>query len=261
MCMHYKKYGDKSSALMVFIHGGGVSGWMWDKQVEYFSSQFHCLVPDLPEQGNSKSGTPFTINGAAEEIITLIEEAGKGKPVIAVGFSLGAQVLIAMLSKKPKLIDFAMINSALVKPIPFVNMLTKSMRFAFPLVKLKAFSNIQAKSMYIDEDYFNIYYQESRQISKDTFFRIMNENMSFKIPQNFKNARSKIVVTIGEKEKKIMKDSMKEILKSNPNCKGVLLPEIGHGFSLANPLLFNILLEEWIENDVIINEVKQISQI
>lgn len=37
-----------------------------------------------------------------------------------------------MFSKKQNLIDFAMIKSALVKPIPFVNILNKIM--ALPLV-------------------------------------------------------------------------------------------------------------------------------
>lgn len=256
--MHYKEFGDGNSALMVFIHGGGVSGWMWDKQIEYFSSKFHCLVPDMPEHGRSKNGVQFTINDAADEIIELIKEKSKGKRVIAIGFSLGAQVLIAMLNQKPNLIDFAMINSALVKPVPFANALTKSMMFAFPLVRYRAFSKIQAKSMYIDGDYQDIYYQESCQINKDAFVRVMNENMSFVIPNSFKNSSSKILVTVGEKERKIMKDSMKEIIESNPNCKGLIIPRIGHGFSLAEPKLFNATLEEWIENDVIISEAKQI---
>ncbi|HZH62751.1 MAG TPA: alpha/beta hydrolase, partial [Metabacillus sp.] len=99
---------------------------------------------------------------------------------------------------------------------------------------------------------------ESCQINKDAFVRVMNENMSFVIPNSFKNSSSKILVTVGEKERKIMKDSMKEIIESNPNCKGLIIPRIGHGFPLAEPKLFNATLEEWIENDVIISEAKQI---
>jgi len=256
--LHYKEFGEGNSTLMVFIHGGGVSGWMWDKQIEYFSSKFHCLIPDMPEHGRSNNGVQFTINGTADQINDLINEKGKGKRIIVIGFSLGSQVLIAMLSKKSNLIDFAMINSALVKPVPFAKTLTKSMMFAFPLVRNKAFSNIQAKSMYIDEAYQDIYYQESCQLNKDSFVRMMNENMSFSIANSFKNSTSKILVTVGVKERKIMKDSMKEIIKSNPNCKGYIIPRIGHGFSLANPELFNTTLEEWLENDVIPGEVKPI---
>ncbi|AST94369.1 alpha/beta hydrolase [Sutcliffiella cohnii] len=250
MWMYYKEFGIEHSTLMVFIHGGGVSGWMWDKQVEYFRSKFHCLVPDLPEHGKSIHEGHFTIDGAADKIINLINEKSNGKRVIAIGFSLGAQVLIAMIGKKPQLIDFAMINSPLVKKIPFANALTNSMMFAFPLVKYKAFSKIQAKSMYITEDYYDIYYEESCQLTKDSFLRVMKENMSFTIPHKFNTSNSKILVTVGEKERKIMKDSMKEVTNNSSNSKGVILPNIGHGFSLAHPDLFNRVLEEWIENDV-----------
>lgn len=89
--------------------------------------------------------------------------------------------------------------------------------------------------------------------AKKAFLRVMNENMSFSIPDRFENCRSKILVTVGEKERKMMKDSMKEIMKSNSNCKGLIIPRLGHGFSLANPTLFNATLEEWIENGVIIS--------
>jgi pimeloyl-ACP methyl ester carboxylesterase len=38
LVLHYEEYGDKNSTLMLFLHGGGVSGWMWDKQIQLFHS-------------------------------------------------------------------------------------------------------------------------------------------------------------------------------------------------------------------------------
>jgi len=102
--------------------------------------------------------------------------------------------------------------------------------------------------MYIPEDYFEIYYQESCGISKEAFARILDENMSFSIPQNFKNASSRILVTVGEKERDMMRKSFEDIVNSNPNCEGVILPKIGHGIPLAQPELFNKLLEQWLSS-------------
>lgn len=48
-----------------------------------------------------------------------------------------------------------------------------------------------------------------------------------------------------------MKVSMNEILASNTNCTGIIIPEIGHGISLANPILFNTLIENWLEHDIL----------
>ncbi|MEH6890050.1 alpha/beta hydrolase [Bacillus sp. JJ864] len=52
MSLQYKEYGNDNAPLMLLLHGGGVSGWMWDKQVQYFS-RYHCIVPDLPGHGVS----------------------------------------------------------------------------------------------------------------------------------------------------------------------------------------------------------------
>ncbi len=249
LVLHYKEYGDQNGPLMVFIHGGGVSGWMWNKQIDYFSN-YHCIVPDLLGQGQSSSDTDFTINSSAEKIINLMEEKGKKKQVIVIGFSLGAQILIAMLSIKPNLIDYAMINSALVRPIPFMKPMTKMLMLTLPFVKNRAFSNIQAKSMYIDKDDFETYYQESLLLNRETFARILEENMSFRLPENFKNSSSKILVTVGEKEKGIMKKSFADILRSHPSCTGLIIPNIGHGVSLAKPDYFHQLIEDWLAEDV-----------
>lgn len=259
MALHYQEYGDKKASLMLFLHGGGVSGWMWDKQVQYFT-HYHCVVPDLPEQGLSTHKTNFSIKCSAEKLISLIEDKAKGKKVIVIGFSLGAQVTIQMLSMKPDLIDYAIINSALVRPLSFAKKwISPSVRLTFPLIKNKSFSKIQAKTLYVNKDYFEKYYQESCQMKSDTLVRILEENMSFEIPDDFDKAKGKILVTVGEREKAVMKKSAMDLVKSNPNCKGVIISNMGHGIPLAKPDFFNQMMEVWIDEGSIPKEGKVIS--
>ena len=110
--------------------------------------------------------------------------------------------------------------------------------------------------MYINDDYFPIYYQESTQMKNETFVRIMVENMSFGVPDSFKNATSKILVTVGEKERKIMKESFVQLINSNPNSEGVIFPNIGHGASLAQPEFFNKVIESWIEQKPLPSQIR-----
>ena len=248
MGLHYQEYGDKNAPLIVFLHGGGVSSWMWDKQVRYFR-HYHCITIDLPEQGGSKYTENFTIQLSAEKINELIEKIANGKKVIVVGFSLGAQIAIQMLSINPSLIDYAFINSALVRPSLFVKKMIKpSIKLTFPLVKNKTFSKLQAKTLYIEEEYFETYYKETNQMKSDTLIRILEENMSFEIPKDFKKAEGQILVTVGEKEKAVMKKSTIDIVSNNPNCTGIIIPNAGHGISLLNPDFFNKMMEKWIED-------------
>lgn len=254
--MHYEEYGDKNGPLLLFVHGGGVSGWMWDKQIQYFT-QYHCIVPDLPEQGRSTIGTNFSIQTSAEQLIDLIHEKAKGKKVSVIGFSLGAQITIQLLSLEPDLVDHAIINSALVRLVPLAKQLiSPSIRLTFPLIKNKSFSKIQSKTLYLNEDYFDKYYKESSQMKVETLIRILEENMSFKLPENFQKARGKILVTVGDKEKAVMKKSAMDIVKSNPNCTGIILSNIGHGVPLANPTFFNRMIDAWIDEGNVPNEGK-----
>lgn len=98
--------------------------------------------------------------------------------------------------------------------------------------------------------------KESSQMKVETLIRILEENMSFKLPENFQKARGKILVTVGEKEKAVMKKSAMDIVKSNPNCTGIILSNIGHGVPLANPTFFNRMIDAWIDEGNIPNEGK-----
>lgn len=260
LVLHYQEYGDKSASLMLFLHGGGVSGWMWDKQIQNFT-HYHCIVPDLPEHGlNNYDDIRFSIKSSAEELLKLIEEKARGKKVIVIGFSLGSQVIIQMVSMKPDLIDVAIINSALVRPISYAKKLIQpSIRLSFPIIKNRWFSKLQAKTLYVGEDYFEKYYEESCQMKPDTLVRVLEENMSFEIPNDFKKANGKMLVTVGEREKAIMKKSAIDIVETNSNCIGVMIPNIGHGAPLAIPDFFNHLVETWIHEGNLPKECKVIS--
>ncbi|WP_404407878.1 alpha/beta fold hydrolase [Jeotgalibacillus malaysiensis] len=248
MDLSYHEYGDKTAPLMVFLHGGGVSSWMWDKQIQYFS-HYHCMTIDLPEQGTSRNTENFSIHLSAEKINKLIEKIADGKEIVVIGFSLGAQVAIQMLSDHPNLINYAFINSALVRPnVMMKRMIKPFIKALYPLVKIKSFSILQAKTLYIGEEYLETYYKESSQMKSDTLVRILEENMSFKIPDGFAKAESRILVTVGAKEKAMMRNSVVDLVSSNSNCTGIVIPDVGHGISLVDPDFFNRMIEEWIQD-------------
>ncbi|WP_432355901.1 alpha/beta fold hydrolase [Sporosarcina sp. A2] len=246
MGLYYQESGDKNAPLMVFLHGGGVSSWMWEKQIQYFTN-YHCLTIDLPEQGKSSRIDHFTIRDSAEKIIVLTEKMSNGKKIVVIGFSLGAQVAIQMISMKPDLISSAVINSALVRPNAFFRkMIRPSVKFTFPLISIKYFARLQSKILYVSEEHFEAYYEETSQMKADSLIRILKENMSFEIPNDFNKARCKILVTVGEKEKGIMKKSAIDIVSSNSNCLGIIIPSVGHGVSLQKPNFFNQMVEKWL---------------
>ncbi|MFJ7405563.1 MULTISPECIES: alpha/beta fold hydrolase [unclassified Lysinibacillus] len=247
MTLYYEEYGDKNAPLIVFLHGGGVSGWMWEKQIIYFAQHYHCIVPDLPGHGKNSDDTYFSMKQAAQKIIDLIEQVSNNRKITIIGFSLGAQIIVQLVSMRPNLIDIAVINSALVRPMPaFKKWIAPTIKLTSPLISNRTFSKIQAKTLYIPKEKFAQYYEESCRMSQRTLTTVLTENLSFSIPENFKHVKTSMLVLVGNKEKSIMKKSANDLVKSNANCKGMVVADIGHGISLANPALFNEIIDNWL---------------
>ena len=68
--------------------------------------------------------------------------------------------------------------------------------------------------------------------------------------------KANILVTVGGREKAVMIKSAKKIVTHNPNCKGVILPNIGHGVSFVKPDYFNQLIESWLKKDTLPQDVQ-----
>ena len=65
---YIKTAGDRQNPAIVFLHGGGLSSYEWQPQLESLSDRFYCLAPDLPEQGQSAS-LPFSLADAARRTV------------------------------------------------------------------------------------------------------------------------------------------------------------------------------------------------
>lgn len=242
----YDEYGNNHAPLLVFIHGGGVGGWMWDKQIDYFS-EYHCIVPTLQGHGDRSEENTFSIRENAIELIDLIKEKGTGKDIHIVGFSIGAQICLEMIHLAPTLITTAVINSATVIPMKFVSaIIAPIIKMTFPLIKNKSFAKLQAKQLYMDGEYFERYYEDSLIMKAATLVEILRENMSYSLPDNLSESTTRILVTVGEREKGLLKKSSTQIVNQNAKCEELIIPNMGHGFPVANPQLFNEVVGKWI---------------
>ncbi|MFK3940006.1 alpha/beta fold hydrolase [Alkalihalobacillus sp. NPDC078783] len=233
---------ESKKALIVFIHGAGVGGWMWDKQVEYFKESFDCFVPTYTFSKHQ------LVNEWADQFLNELQKRiQKDQRLILVGFSMGAQIALEMCARKPEWFHLVMFNSGYMEPRPFLKKLVVPLLPLFNILpKSRVFSQKQAKELYIPEEQFEEYFAGAKNVTNAELQLIMNENLSYDLPDGLEHYKGKFLITIGEKETKLLANSVEKLQKAVSQSELITVPTVKHGFPLAEPDLFNRTLEEWM---------------
>ncbi len=261
MSLYIKETGKSNNETIVFLHGDGIASWMWDKQVEYFND-YHCIVVDLPEHGKSAGIKPFTVKGTAEMIIDIIKERAHGGKAHLVGISLGAQVIVQILSTAPEVVDHAVISGTLVRTAPpsetFLKLLDHLIEIYIPVKNNNLYINSYLRSYNIPRDLYGKFRESTYLIEQDSSDRIIRENMLFKMPEGLENANVPVLVMIGEKEYNIIKESAVDLISALPKSYGAMSMKAGHMWNMENPELFNNALRAWITDNKMPEEINPI---
>ena len=265
----FQVMGDVGSPAIVFLHGGGVSGWMWEPVASRLADRFYCLIPDLPEFGRSREIKPLTIRGAAGLTADLIREQVPGGRAAVVGVSEGAQIAVQMLAEHPGVVERAVISSALLRPIWFSGLLTEGLiRWSFR-VSVPPYRNsdgwIRLNMKYsagIPETYFPQFKTEFQQLTEDGFTHLMLENQRFRQPAGLEKCTSEVLVCVGRREYGAMQASARDLLQVLPNSRGVRV-DLGrksslaseHNWPLTEPDLFARMVAAFLQGQALPGEL------
>ena len=233
--MIVKEYGKSNKDIIMLLHGGGLSWWNYEEVSEILKSNYHVILPIL--DGHSGSDRDFTsIESNANEIIEYIDNNYNGNVKLIGGLSLGAQILLDILSKRDNICEYAIIESALVCPMKMTNRLIELLiNMSYGLINKKWFSKLQFKSLKIKEELFDKYYIDSSNITKNNMISFLKANSNYHL-KNIKTNKSKSIVIVGSKERPIMIKSAKIIHDELINSELEILSGYYHGdLSINHP--------------------------
>lgn len=255
MELFFKETGKEKEETIVFIHGGGLSGWMWDRQLEGFTD-YHCLIPDLPEHGKSKDVTPFTMKTAAEQIIELIKDKAHNKKAHMVGISLGGQLVVQILGRAPEVVDHAILSGTVVRQhygrvaltiMPVIGSIFgpfKNIDFLFNFWLKKMMKNGK-----IPLEYFENYKIDIKEFNTYSLTKhMLNENAAFRIPKDLCKVENPVLIAMGETEVKLVHESAEDLNKCLPNSQIFKAPGLFHVWSLESPDIFNKTVRTWLND-------------
>lgn len=271
MSLHIQEQGPDSAPTIVFLHGGGGSGWMWQPQLDALR-EYHLLIPDLPEHGQSLNVKPFSIQGSASLLADVIRSRAHAGKAHVVGLSEGAQVTIALLASHAELIDHAVVSSALLRPIPGAGMMTPglvaaSVRwFVEPFKENDWWIRLNMKqSAGVPDAYYPQFKNDFQRMTGDQFAHVMIENQRFRMPQGLENVTVPTLVVAGKKEYSVMRQSVRDLAATMPNAKGFLVSHPRklslaeeHNWNMTAPELFTNMIRAWINDQPLPTELQPV---
>ncbi len=259
MALYTKEFGPANAATIVFLHGGGVGGWMWKPQIAQLKDEYHLLVPDLPEHGQSAEVKPMTLQNAAAQVAELIRARAHGGRAHVVGLSLGAQTTIELLSQTPELIDRAVASGPLMRPLPGIGTTNLMAKMYWPFRNATWLVKWNMKGLGVPEEYFEEFRGDTAALTIDGFVRMTLANGNNHVPANLRQANVPTLILLGEKELKIMHQSARDLLAVLPNAQGYVVTGAIHNWSLQLSDLFTQTVRAWIANQPLPAQLKAIA--
>jgi len=228
--MIFKEFGNSKNPTLILVHGGGLSWWMWKQQIEVLSKDYYVVAPILDGHGDDYQTDFVSIEDSAGKVINYIKKNQNGKVFAIGGLSIGAQIVVEIISRESEIAEFAIIESALVYPIKAITAFTVPMfNLFYGLIKMKWYARLQAKTLNIPPELFDSYFNDSSRMSKKSLINMTNSNGNYSMQKKIENSTAKTLILVGEKELPIMKKSAVKLSKKIKHSTLKILPKYSHG--------------------------------
>ena len=241
------EFGQRNTDVVMLLHGGGLSWWNYREVAALLAEQYHVVLPVL--DGHGDSNAPFTtIEDNANRLISYIDAHFGGQVLILGGLSLGGQIAVEMLSQRPDICRYALIESALVKPMKLTaSLIEPTFGMSYGLIKQKWFAKLQADYLGIPKALFDNYYRDTCAISKADMIAFLKANSMYIVKPRLSETTAKVMIVAGSREQKSIRDSAELLHEAIPGSSLEILPGLRHGdLSINKPEQYAKILTNWI---------------
>ena len=241
------EFGQQNPNVIMLLHGGGLSWWNYREVAKLLSARYHVVLPVL--DGHADSDAPFTsIEENAARLISYIDDHFDGRILAVGGLSLGGQVAAEILSRRPDICRYALLESTLVKPMKLTAaLIDPTFGMSYGLIKQKWFAGLQADYLGIPKDLFDDYFRDTCKIGKADMIAFLKANSMYTIKPSLSKTEAKVKIVAGSREQKSIRDSAELLHRAIPGSQMEILPGLRHGeLSLNKPEQYGKILMDWI---------------
>lgn len=237
--MKVVEVGQENQDVIVLLHGGGLSWWQYQSQMELLCKNYHVIVPIL--DGHAGSNADFvSIEASAKQLLAYIDKEYGGSVLLIAGLSLGGQILLEMLALRKDICQYAIVESAAIIPDKLTaGLVAPLFSMSFPLIKKKCFAKMQFRYLGIRADLFEHYYEDTVKLSKQNLIAFTKASSLYQAKPRLKESSARVRIIVGEKESKRMHASARYLHDLLPDSRLEIKAGLAHGqYAINQPDLY-----------------------
>ncbi len=117
--LNYLVWGDLAKPPLVLVHGGAAHAMWWSALAPQLSRHYYVIAPDLSGHGDSGRRKTYPLEGWADEVMAVTQDAGCAGPPVLVGHSMGGLVsIVAAAVHGDRLAGAVIVDSPVRRPDP-----------------------------------------------------------------------------------------------------------------------------------------------
>lgn len=240
------EYGNPTNPAIIFLHGLGVSSWMWQDQIEKLENHYYCLAVDLPGSGESYQAEWHSFADTAVQVADIIRQKTVTKKAHVVGLSLGGYAALTLLANHADVVESAIASGVTIRPFPNQWLYKPLFRVMGHLSRTSLVINLMMRTMQLPDETKPLYRRDSKRVTPETSRRVYTEVINFTIPTPLNNNKRPLLVVAGEKEAKLICDSLPDF-NQVPETVTAVAPNAHHGWNGELPDLFTDMITAWAE--------------
>lgn len=224
---------------------------MWHDQIKVLETTYHCLAIDLPGNGESYQATWTSFADTADRIADIIRTHASGGTAHVIGLSLGGYAAVHLLAQHPEVVETMIVSGVTMRPFPRPWLIRPIVRLLPHLLQRNWVINLSAKAVQLPDEIVPLYQQDSKRAAADMIRRVYDEVLSISPPPNLAQANKPLLVVAGEREAKLVLDSLLDLPALLPTAVAAQAPNVHHAWAGEDPELFTEMIRQWISSNTL----------
>jgi pimeloyl-ACP methyl ester carboxylesterase len=244
------------TATVVFLHGGGMGGWMWRPQIEALR-QFRCLAPDLPAHGANLLLPWTTLRDAARWVADFIaREAPSGRAHV-VGLSLGAVIGYELLTAFPESVDRLVLSGGMGLGKPGPTLMSRLMRAAMPLSTNRLLVSMSLAAMRVPAEDRDQARGAMTGMNPDALWGMVEQVLAYQLDEAMLRTRPHAVLAVaGSLEVAAIRRTVRRLEELMPAARAAIVPRGLHTWHWQYPELFSRTVAAWLGGEPLPDQLR-----